>query len=375
MPGLRILHTADVHLGAAFRFLGPRGREQREQLKATFSRVVDLALTSQVDMLIIAGDLFDSPFPPAALVAEVEYQLARLDSEGIWTVIVPGTHDRPQPGGALGRGAFASLPHVRVLFEPQMTSVRLEGLDARVYGSAVSREGRDALEGFRAEGEERWKVGVLHASFLVPGKVERDEMLVSARSIASSGLHYLALGHWHSRGDFSQGGTVAFYSGPPEPLEMGGGEEGCVLMVEMEDGSPPRVKPIAVGRRRFRRLELEGAEVGDPAGLYAYLRRLADRDLALEVRLRGMRGDEWSGCDCEGVEEELAQLFFHLSLVQVAGEAPVLDLGAYPETTVMGRFMRIAAEEMASREGEDLAVAEEALRLGLDHLGRRGGRS
>ncbi len=71
------------------------------------------------------------------------------------------------------------------------------------------------------------------------------------------------------------------------------------------------------------------------------------------------------------MEEELAQNFFHLALVRVADEAPALDLGAYPETTVMGRFMRIAAEEMASREGEELAVAEEALRLGLDSLGRR----
>lgn len=371
MQGLRLLHTADVHLGAAFRFLGPRGREQREQLKATFSRVVDLALTSQVDMLVIAGDLFDSPVPAAALVGEVEYQLGRLDSEGIWTVIVPGTHDRPQPGGVFSRGAFASLPRVLVFSAPEMASVRLEGLDARVYGSAVSREGRDALEGFRAEGEERWKVGVLHASFMVPGKVERDEMLVSARSIASSGLHYLALGHWHSRGDYSQGGTAAFYSGPPEPLEMGAGEEGCVLMVELEEGSPPRVKPIAVGRRRFKRIELEGAEVGGPAGLYAYLRRLADLDLALEIRLKGVHGEEWSSCDWENLEEELAQNFFHLALVRVADEVPALDLGAYPETTVMGRFMRIAAEEMASREGEELAVAEEALRLGLDSLGRR----
>lgn len=371
MAGLRILHTADVHLGAAFRFLGPRGKEQREQLKATFSRVVDLALTTQVDMVVVAGDLFDSPFPPAALAGEVQYQLERLDREGIWTVIVPGTHDRPQPGGVFGREAFRSLPHVLVFTERELASARLEGLDVRVYGSAVSREGSDVLAGFRAEGSERWKVGVLHASYLVPGRVERDEMLVSAQSIASSGLHYLALGHWHTRVEYSQGETVAFYSGPPEPLEMGGGEEGCVLLVELEEDKPPRVKPIAVGKRRLARLELEGAEVGDPAGLYAHLRRLADRDLGLEVRVRGLRGEGWSGCDWDALEEELAPLFFHLALVPVHEETPPPDPEAYPESTVLGRFMRIAAREMASRQGEDLEVAGEALRLGLEALGRR----
>ncbi|NPV58473.1 MAG: DNA repair exonuclease [Actinobacteria bacterium] len=371
MPGLRILHTADVHLGAAFRFLGTRGREQREHLKATFSRVVDLALTAHVDMLVIAGDLFDDSFPPPALVGEVEFQLGRLDSEGIWTFIVPGTHDRPRPGGVYSEGVFSSLPHVHVFLEPEITSVRLESLDTRVYGCAVIREGHDVLAGFHAQGGERWKVGVLHASFLIPGKVERDEMLVSAQGVASSGLHYLALGHWHARGDYSQGETAAFYSGPPEALEMGGGEVGSVLMVELEEGAPPRVKPIAVGKRRLVRMEIGGAEVGDPAGLYSHLRRLADLDLALEVRIKDAWGDEWSGCDWEAMEEELAPLFFHLALVSVPGEAPALDLDAYPETTVMGRFMRIAAEEIASREGEDLEVAEEALRLGLDALRRR----
>ena len=103
MAGLRLLHTADVHLGAPFGFLGRRGREQRDQLKATFSRVIDLALTSQVDALLIAGDLFDSAYPQPGLVGEVVYQLRRLDGEGIWTFIVPGTHDRLQAGRRIRR--------------------------------------------------------------------------------------------------------------------------------------------------------------------------------------------------------------------------------------------------------------------------------
>jgi hypothetical protein len=252
-----------------------------------------------------------------------------------------------------------------------MTPFSLAGLDLDVYGMPVSREGKDVLSGFRAPDTSRWRVGVLHSSFMLPGKVERDEMLVSAESVAASNLHYIALGHWHSLGDYSQGETPAYYSGSPEPLEMEKGEEGRVLLVELEEGAPARVKPIPVGRRRMFRMDLDAGEVGGPAELYAHLRRMADRDLALEVRLQGIWGEEWAGCDWDGMEDELSPLFFHLRLAVAPVEIYDVDVGTYPENTVIGRFIRLAREEMAGRDGEELLVAEEALRLGLAHLSGR----
>jgi len=368
VAGLRLLHTADVHLGAPFGFLGRRGREHREQLKATFSRVIDLAITSQVDALLIAGDLFHSPYPQPGLVGEVVYQLRRLDSEGIWTLIVPGTHDRMLPGGVYEGGDFSSLARLHVFRDGEMAPFSVGGLDLDVYGMAVNGEGRDVLSGFRAGDAARWRVGLLHASFVLPGKVERDEMLVSAGSVGGCNLHYLALGHWHSQGDYSQGNTAAFYSGPPEPLEMGRGEEGSVLLVELEEGSAAAVKPIPVGRRRMCRLELDAGRIGGPAELYAYLRRMSDRDLALEVRLEGLWGEEWVACEWDMLEEELTPLFFHLRMECSPAGLAAHDLEAYAEKSVIGRFIRIAREEMAGKEGEELHIAEEALRLGLSHL-------
>ena len=138
MAGLRLLHTADVHLGAPFGFLGRRGREHREQLKATFSRVIDLAITSQVDALLIAGDLFHSPYPQPGLVGEVVYQLRRLDSEGIWTLLVRGTHDRMLPGGVYEGGDFSSRPRLHVFRDGEMAPFSVGGLDLDVYGMAVT---------------------------------------------------------------------------------------------------------------------------------------------------------------------------------------------------------------------------------------------
>ncbi|MDY6796337.1 MAG: DNA repair exonuclease [Actinomycetota bacterium] len=368
MAGLRFLHTADVHLGAAFRFLGTRGKEQRAQLKSTFSRVVDLALTSEVDAVLIAGDLFETAYPHSALVGEVIYQLGRLNAEGIWIFIVPGTHDRIVPGCVYESDDLAGLSHLHIFMDREMSPLYIEGLDLTVYGRATCAEHGDVLEGFHAHNGSRWRVGMLHASFFIPGKVEDDEMIVTEESISSSGLDYLALGHWHDTADYSRGGVPVFYSGSPESLEMGRGEVGKVVLVDLEEGCDAAVKYVPVGRRRLLRMELDAADVGDPSQLYAVLRRKADQDLGLEVQVKNAWGEEWSECDWDGLEEELASLFFHLVLEPVPGGLTRQDVQAYPEKTVVGRFVRMASSEMSGLEGRDAKVAEEALRLGLCYI-------
>ena len=61
---LRLLHTADVHLGARHADLGNQAAAQRERQFAAFRATIDLALGEQVDALLIAGDLFDSNTQP-----------------------------------------------------------------------------------------------------------------------------------------------------------------------------------------------------------------------------------------------------------------------------------------------------------------------
>jgi len=61
---LRIIHTADVHLGARHDDLGEQASAQRERQFAAFVATVDLAIAEKVDLVLIAGDLFDSNVQP-----------------------------------------------------------------------------------------------------------------------------------------------------------------------------------------------------------------------------------------------------------------------------------------------------------------------
>src|ERR1700704_4015900 len=90
---LRLLHTADVHLGARHADLGEVAATQRERQFAAFRVAVALAIGEHVDVVLIAGDLFDSNTQPKRSVERVAAELKRLADASIRTVIIPGTHD------------------------------------------------------------------------------------------------------------------------------------------------------------------------------------------------------------------------------------------------------------------------------------------
>src|SRR6187551_2814107 len=133
---LRIIHTADVHLGARHDDLGEQAAAQRERQFAAFKATVDLALTEKADVFLIAGDLFDSNVQPRRSVERVAAELRRLVESKIRTVVIPGTHDcydRASVYRAYDLAAMAgSAPgdDLVTVLDPDRASIHLPALDA-----------------------------------------------------------------------------------------------------------------------------------------------------------------------------------------------------------------------------------------------------
>ena len=104
-PVLRIVHTADVHLGARHADLGrARGGPARAPVRRVRRPPVDLAIEERVDLFLIAGDLFDSNTQPRRSVERVAAELARLG----------GRHpDGHHPGHARRLRPRVDLPRLR----------------------------------------------------------------------------------------------------------------------------------------------------------------------------------------------------------------------------------------------------------------------
>ena len=60
METVKILHCADLHIGAAESFLGALAKSRRAETLITFEKIISLAKEEEVKLLLIAGDLFDS---------------------------------------------------------------------------------------------------------------------------------------------------------------------------------------------------------------------------------------------------------------------------------------------------------------------------
>ncbi len=375
---LRLLHTADVHLGARHADLGEQAAAQRERQFAAFRATVDLALAEKVDAVLVAGDLFDSNTQPRRSVERVAAELRRLADAAIRTVIIPGTHD-VYDGASVYRAydlaALAGLPPDTdrlVVLTPDRPDVVLGPLDLAVHGRvfATKRAPRSPLAGLDVAGDDRatWHVGMVHGSLLIPGKTEHDEVVFTAEEVAASHLDYLALGHWHSTQRGQAGTTLWAYSGAPEPVAVDQDRAGNVLLVtlvERDGGRHVDVEERRVGRTRFERVEVDAAEVGSQPALVERLAALADPDLVLEARLIGVRPDDLDIAGDE-VERELADRFFRVRVRDLAVAA--LPEGPLPPPdTIVGSLVRdlgaAIAEAEAAGDDERARETREVLRL------------
>ena len=155
--GLKILHTADWHLDSPF---GGFSEEQRRYLKQEQktipTKIADLCLREDCDMLLLAGDVFDGT-PSRDTLNLVKKELERC---GVPVLISPGNHDFCAPGSPW---LEESWPENVYIFTGARESVTIAGLDCRIYGGAFqSMDCGPLLENFQAEGEEAYKLGVFH---------------------------------------------------------------------------------------------------------------------------------------------------------------------------------------------------------------------
>ncbi|WP_232696676.1 exonuclease SbcCD subunit D [Brevibacillus daliensis] len=89
---MRILHTADWHFGRLL-----EGRDRRTEQEAFVEELCQIATEKQVDLVLIAGDIYDSVNPPAWAEELFYHALERLSDEGRrGVVVIAGNHDQPE---------------------------------------------------------------------------------------------------------------------------------------------------------------------------------------------------------------------------------------------------------------------------------------
>jgi exonuclease SbcD len=278
---VKILHTGDWHVGRAI-----RGRSRAAEHEAVLAEIAALAGEHDVDLVLVAGDLFDTAAPAPESERIVYRALLDLAATGAAVVVVAGNHDSDrrlqavEPLLSLGRvvtrpvfdrglieiagrdGAetalVAAVPFLSQRWVVRADDLLADGADPGAHGQQYAERMRRLVaaltEGFRPD-----TVNLVVAHCMVAGGAlgggERPAHTVFEYAVDPTAFptsaHYVALGHLHRR-QRVPGPCPAEYSGSPLQLDFGEtANRPSVNIVDAAPGRPARVEAVELtaGRR------------------------------------------------------------------------------------------------------------------------------
>jgi len=362
---LKLLHLADVHLGATFRVLGEQGAAQRRQVEQTFTNAIGLAIDEGVQLVLIAGDLFDSSKPTSATIDLTATQLHRLADAGIGIALIAGNHDVTSEGLVPGLERLRRAHPGLITYGQMVEAQVLPDLDLTVVGRSADPAARTSpLAGWPRGRTTTFALGLAHGSSFRAGQVEGPG-LIHPHEILELGLDYLALGDWHSATQILPPPTAAWYAGTPELVAFNQDDVGHVLLIELPTPGAAQVRPCEVGHLRYRSRELNAGDV-DESAVRRLLEEAADPKVLADLVLTGLV-PIGRRLDVEALTQDFSGRFFRLRIQNRT--QPYIDdaaLAMFPEETVIGRFVRLMQAQIAETATEaERAILAEALQVGV----------
>ncbi len=297
---MRLLHTSDWHLGRTL-----HGFSLRDAQESAVAAVVDLAVERSVDVVVVAGDVFDRAVPPVESIRLLNEALLRLDAAGITTIVIAGNHDsgdrlatyaallrervhlvgsattagRPiELADEFGPVLVYALPYLDpdgARHELAVDGEPLERSHAAVVGEALDRISRDLAD--RPGSPRAIVVGHAFVADLGAGSAddrtpaadvadeplaqftstsERDlsvggVQVVPSRLFAGRGLSYVALGHLHRPQDVRSLDAPVRYSGSLLRYSLSESEhDKSVTLVDLDGSGAVELEVVPVPQPR-----------------------------------------------------------------------------------------------------------------------------
>ena len=221
---MKLIHIADTHLGlAAFNRLDESGMNLREkQVYDNFLKAIDVIIEEKPDVLVHAGDLFDTVKPKTRAYTTVLEALERLHAAGIPLVIITGNH-------SMIKTRYTSSPYEVLTYHPSQIAAAYRFRYERVeIGDTIFHLIPNMLrvEDYRTA-FDAVELSSSHNNVLVTHGLAtaiKDKRLATVAeheldgTILSERFDYIALGHYHRQCQITDN---AWYSGSTEYLTYG----------------------------------------------------------------------------------------------------------------------------------------------------------
>lgn len=226
------MHCADLHLDRPFvggELSHEKAKQRKKELLYTFERICAFAKEEAVDLLLIAGDLYEHAYIEESTVEVLLQRFQELYP--IPVLLCGGNHDPVVEDWV--HKELSALKNVTIFGEKDR--VCFPELGVHVYGEGFTYYYKDAFDGTWLSDIDERAINILltHASLDIqtgrhPYHFVRTEQLIQ------TGMDYCALGHFHTPIMKKVDETYIVYPGSPEPLAMDEVGEHGVILLEIE---------------------------------------------------------------------------------------------------------------------------------------------
>lgn len=358
---LRILHTGDIHLDTPFSGIdSAQAQVRRNELRAAFTSMLHYVKCEKIDLLLIAGDLFDAHFVTRETLVLIKRELEALKCP---VVISPGNHDSVGECAVWQKGVFSDNTYI--FTKDTLEHFDFPSLNTRVWGWAFTSNTMDEnpLGGHRATedgGEGMINLLCAHGD-LMPSR--RPSCPLSVAELERFGADYAALGHIHNPREYTD--RIA-YCGCLEGRAFDElGVKGA-LLVEI-DGERITRKKLRFSKRRYELDELDvfgassNTELAEKIRNFIAAKRYGD-DTLLRLTLKGEVSPAFSVN--AAALESCSDRVFALKIIDET--VPMLDVDRLRrDPTLRGELYRVLEGALSSTDASERERASAALRVGL----------
>ena len=287
---MKFIHTADLHLDSPLRGLarypGAPVEEIRGATRRAFENLVQLAVSEAVDLVVIAGDVYDGDWRDYHTGLFFAAQMSRLRDAGVPVFVVSGNHD----ARSVITRTLRLPDNVRRFSADGAETAVLDDLGVAVHGHGYAERWvqSDLSAGYPPRLSGYCNVGLLHTS---AAGHERHETYApcTVEALAARGYDYWALGHVHDRRVLHREPWVVFSGCIQGRHALETGAKGCTL-VEVEDGQVAAVRHEDLDVVRWAVAAVDVADAATPEEAIEAVRdRLAREAEAAAGRLLAVR--------------------------------------------------------------------------------------
>lgn len=372
----KFLHAADLHIDSPLRGLSRHDGAPLERLRGAtrlaLQRLVTLAATEQVALVVLAGDIYDRDWPDFHTGLFFREQMVALQRLGVTVCIVHGNHDAQ---GVISRDL--QLPdNVRVFSSRSAQSIELAELGVVLHGRSFPARAvpEDLAADYPAAQPGCFNIGVLHTS--LSGVAGHDDYApTTLERLVARGYDYWALGHVHARQVLREAAPRIVWPGNLQGRHANEtGAKGCEL-VTVTDGAISAAEFVPLDAVRWHQLGLALDDVAADAPtalavlaeqLRATLRGLLDaapdRLHALRLRLSGVsalaeleaRSPGRLQAECEAALQDVAPDDLWIEQVRIELQPPWQRDQLAQAADARGELVRLVDELLA----DEAALAE-----------------